>query len=178
MPLQNRSPGSIEDADRPVEHLIYREAMSRIAASVHLVTTDGPGGRAGLTATSVTSVSDEPATLLVCLNATSSKSAAFLSNQVIAINTLTYDQSSVANAFASRSDADENVDRFSIGAWAFRSCPVLEDALVSFECRIVEIKTVATHLVIFAEVLAIGFGPDKPGLIYANRKYAALSDES
>ena len=41
------------------------EAMAQLASAVHLVTTDGPGGRAGLTATSVCSVSDGPPTLLV-----------------------------------------------------------------------------------------------------------------
>ena len=46
----------------------FREAMSRLGAAVHVVTTAGPAGRAGVTATAVVSVSDQPATLLVCLN--------------------------------------------------------------------------------------------------------------
>ena len=46
----------------------FREAMSRLGAAVHVVTSAGPAGRTGFTATAVCSVSDQPATLLVCLN--------------------------------------------------------------------------------------------------------------
>ena len=46
----------------------FREAMSQLGAAVHVVTTAGPAGPAGFTATAVCSVSDQPATLLVCLN--------------------------------------------------------------------------------------------------------------
>ncbi|MET0746456.1 MAG: flavin reductase, partial [Microvirga sp.] len=38
----------------------FREGMSRVAGAVHLVTTDGPAGRAGFTATAVTPVTDDP----------------------------------------------------------------------------------------------------------------------
>ncbi len=36
--------------------------MARLAAAVNIVTTDGPAGRAGFTATAVCSVTDEPPT--------------------------------------------------------------------------------------------------------------------
>ncbi len=45
----------------------FREAMSYMAAAVNIVTSDGPGGIAGFTASSVCSVSLDPPTLLVCL---------------------------------------------------------------------------------------------------------------
>ena len=51
-----------------VEPLVFRDAMSRLGAAVHVVTTAGAGGKSGFTATAVCSVSDTPATLLVCLN--------------------------------------------------------------------------------------------------------------
>ena len=46
----------------------FREAMSRLGAAVHVVTTAGPGGKTGFTATAVCSVSDAPPTISVCLN--------------------------------------------------------------------------------------------------------------
>ena len=52
----------------PVEKQAYREAMARLGAAVNVVTTDGPGGRAGFTASAVCSVTDTPPTLLVCAN--------------------------------------------------------------------------------------------------------------
>ena len=52
----------------PVEKQPYRDAMARLGAAVNVITTDGPGGRAGFTASAVTSVTDTPPTLLVCAN--------------------------------------------------------------------------------------------------------------
>ena len=56
--------------DRMLEKTDYRNAMSRLGAAVNIITTDGAGGRAGFTASAVCSVTDEPPTLLICLNRT------------------------------------------------------------------------------------------------------------
>src|SRR4051812_49673713 len=47
-----------------VESAQFREAMSQLGAAVHVVTTAGPAGPAGFTATAVCSGSGQPATLL------------------------------------------------------------------------------------------------------------------
>ena len=49
-----------------VDHQTF--AMSCMGAAVNIITTDGPAGRAGFTASAVCSVTDTPPTLLVCLN--------------------------------------------------------------------------------------------------------------
>lgn len=41
----------------------FRDAMSKLAAAVNIITTEGPAGRAGFTASAVCSVTDEPPTL-------------------------------------------------------------------------------------------------------------------
>ena len=46
----------------------FRDAMACVGAAVNIITTDGPAGRAGFTASAVCSVTDSPPTLLVCLN--------------------------------------------------------------------------------------------------------------
>ena len=56
----------------PITPEAYREGMSNLAGAVNIVTTNGPAGKAGFTATAVCSVSDNPATLLVCLNRSAS----------------------------------------------------------------------------------------------------------
>ena len=55
-------------ASRPAAQA-FREAMAQVASAAHIVTTLGAGGRAGLTATAVASVSDAPPTVLVCIEA-------------------------------------------------------------------------------------------------------------
>ena len=49
----------------------FRNAMSMLSAAVNVVTTDGPAGRHGFTASAVCSVTDTPPTLLVCMNTAS-----------------------------------------------------------------------------------------------------------
>ena len=52
--------------------------------------------------------------------------------------------------------------------------PVLASALVACDCRIVEIKAVASHNVIFAVVEAISLGTPGPALVYHARTYKTV----
>src|SRR5258708_38006803 len=52
---------------RTVEPTAFRDAMTRLGAAVHVVTTAGPGGKAGATATALCSVWDPPPPPLMCL---------------------------------------------------------------------------------------------------------------
>ena len=81
-PSDAAHPSSVEADTLPVEADAFRGAMARVAGAVHLVTTDGTGGRAGFTASAVCSVSDGPPTLLVCINRSSSAYAAVSANDV------------------------------------------------------------------------------------------------
>src|SRR5947207_2348847 len=74
-------------AGKSVDAQQFREAMSRLGAAVHVVTTDGPAGKTGFTATAVVSVSDDPATLLVCLNRTATSMPILRENGVFCVNT-------------------------------------------------------------------------------------------
>lgn len=158
-----------------VERAEFREAMTRVAASVHLVTTDGPAGRRGVTVTSVCSVSDAPATLLVCLNQSSPANRLFEDNRVFAVNVLSAAAQSVARIFAGEG-ALEPEARFASAKWSTLStgAPILEGALASFDCRIVDSRMVATHRVMIGEVVALRIGPSDPSLIYRDRGYHTL----
>src|SRR5579872_196381 len=83
-----------------VDATAFREAMSRLGAAVHVITTAGPAGKTGSTATAVCSVSDAPPTLLVCLSRRSQSSPAVLHNGVFCINTLGRDGAAIADLFA------------------------------------------------------------------------------
>ncbi|HBT57810.1 MAG TPA: FMN reductase, partial [Pseudomonas sp.] len=83
----------------PVTKDAFRNAMSVLASAVNVVTTDGPAGRAGFTATAVCSVSDEPPSLLVCLNRSASVYDIFQTNDHLCVNTLTCDQQALSNLF-------------------------------------------------------------------------------
>src|SRR6187431_562472 len=115
---------------RTVEPGIFREAMSRLGAAVHVITTAGPGGKAGATATAVTSVSDAPPTLLMCLNRRSQTSPAVVENGVFCVNTLGASEAAIADMFAGRTGVSGS-DRFGTGQWMVMATgsPVLVSAV-------------------------------------------------
>jgi flavin reductase len=155
-----------------IEAAQFREAMSQLGAAVHVVTTAGPAGTAGFTATAVSSVSDQPATLLVCLNRRSQVSPILQENRVLCVNTLRAGADSLADVFAGRTRVTM-AERFNSGSWTELStgAPALSDAVVAFDCRVIEIKAVATHNVVFAGVVAVRLGRPGPALVYHERAY-------
>ncbi|MBB4039800.1 flavin reductase (DIM6/NTAB) family NADH-FMN oxidoreductase RutF [Microvirga flocculans] len=155
--------------------LLFREGMSRVAGAVHLVTTDGDAGRAGFTATAVTTVTDSPAALLVCVNTAARSAQSLLANRVFCVNTLSAADRDLASAFAGRTGL-HGQERFTLGQWDVLAtgAPSLTTSLVSFDCRISDARVVATHHVIIGEVVAIRLGEQKPALVYQGRHYHAL----
>lgn len=157
---------------KTVDPAIFRDAMARLGAAVHVVTTAGPAGRTGFTATAVCSVSDQPPTLLVCLNRRSRGTPVLRENRVFCVNTLGAEAEAIADVFAGRG-GEAAEERFSAGDWMALAtgAPVLRSAVVAFDCRTVDVKTVATHNVFFAAVEAIHIGEPGPALVYHERAY-------
>src|SRR5438046_10592837 len=99
---------------RTADPVLFREAMSRLGAAVHVITTAGPGGKAGTTATAVCSVSDAPPTLLMCLNRRSQTNPIMTENGVFCVNTLGAANADIANIFAGRTGVSGS-ERFGSG---------------------------------------------------------------
>ncbi|WP_367595460.1 flavin reductase [Teichococcus deserti] len=160
----------------PVSRPDFREAMARLGAAVNVITSDGPGGRAGLTASAVCSVTDDPATLLVCINRNSTQYAAFKANGVLCVNVLAGGQQAISNHFAGATGAATAEQRFEIGAWSRleTGAPVLDGAAVSLDCVIDEVLEKGTHGVFFAAIRAIRLGDKAPALIWWQRDYHHL----
>jgi flavin reductase len=151
----------------------FRDAMARLGAAVNVVTTDGAAGRAGFTASAVCSVTDDPPTLLVCLNRSSRGAAQFKANGVLCVNTLAVGQHALSDAFAGKGGLDSD-DRFALARWTrlATGAPVLEDAaVVAFDCRIAEVVEKGTHSVLFAEIQGIRQGGPGGALIWYGRDY-------
>lgn len=149
--------------------------MSQVASAVHVVTTFGGAGRAGLTATAVASVSDAPPTVLVCIEGGSRTLAAIVANGIFCINTLAGDQQELAEIFASRRGVDGEA-RFATARWGTLStgAPALLDAVASFDCRLQTVHEAATHRILIGEVVGLrGLGAG-PGLIYRRRHFESV----
>jgi len=109
---------------------------------------------------------------LVCLNRRSEGGPILHENKVFCVNTLGADCQAVADVFAGRTGAIK-AERFAIGMWSVlkTGAPVLASAVVAFDCRVIEIRAVASHNVIFGAVVDIAIGPAGPALVYHNRAY-------
>jgi cob(II)yrinic acid a,c-diamide reductase len=158
-----------------VEPRSYREAMSLFAGAVQIATTEGAAGRRGATVIAACSVSDDPPTVLVCLNRRSPANDLFVTNGVFAVNTLGEPHAEVAHAFSGLAGLDAD-GRFGFGRWTTLAtgAPVLEDAIAVFDCEVVEAKDVATHRVLFGKVVGLRIGDDLKPLIYHKRAYHFL----
>jgi flavin reductase (DIM6/NTAB) family NADH-FMN oxidoreductase RutF len=152
--------------------------MSHAAATVNVVTTEGPAGRAGVTVSAMTSVSADTSrpTLLVCIHRDSATAAAILANGVFAVNVLRDDQSWISDIFAGRFRA-QVPDKFDCADWVPMpsGAPRVIDPLVAFDCRLVSSNLVGTHHVLFGEVGDIFIAERGSALIYARRAYGATA---
>lgn len=150
----------------------YRDAMARLGAAVSIVTTDGPAGRAGFTASAVCSVTDDPPTLLVCMNRASSAYPSVAGNNVVCVNVLSAQQEPLSRLFGGKVSAAE---RFAAAMWSTleTGAPVLAGCAIAFDCQIANVTTVGTHDVLFCRVVALQTGPTE-NLIYLGRAYHSV----
>ena len=152
----------------------FLEGMSKSAASVCGVTTDGSAGRGGVTVSAMTSISadGERPTLLTCLNASASALPLVLENTCFCINVLTIDQTDISDVFSSRIPAPGG-DKFNAVRHGVlqTGAPWLRDALVAFDCRLVSAEKLGTHHICIGAVEAVRVAPDCEPLLYGMRRY-------
>jgi len=153
----------------------FLQAMSRAANSVCVVTTDGLGGRLGVTVSAMSSVSADTPTpsLLVCVHGLSPACEAIRKNGVFCANLLCSTQSYISDSFAGRSGA-KDAQKFDCAAWEHGAtgAPVLPIALASFDCRLMHDVLVGSHRIFIGEIAEVQSRGDGMPLIYHQRSYA------
>lgn len=153
----------------------FLEGMSRAATFVAVATTDGEGGRFGLTISSLTSVSadGEQPSLLACIHHLSPAAPAILKNRAFCANLLQEDQRDVSDLFAGRAGAGEHAARFERAAWMAGACgqPMLQGATAAFECRVATSVLWETHHIIVGRVMSVRLSDSPAALLYGQRAY-------
>ena len=152
----------------------FMEGMSRAATFVAVATTDGEGGRAGVTVSSLTSVSadGEMPSLLLCIHHQSPAASAILKNRAFCANLLAEDQQDHANLFAGRSTTDR-AERFDRIAWEAGGIgqPILSGATAAFECRLATALLWETHHILVGRVASVLLSDNASALLYGQRAY-------
>lgn len=148
-------------------------AMRVQAAAVNLVTSDGPGGRVGVTVSAMSSVSADPPLILACVNRRSPCVTTLRQNGIFCINALSAGQSHLADTFAGRPSSGVPFD-FEAASWTTleTGAPVLVDAVANLDCVIHEIVEAGSHTIFIGRVMAAQHRNVKP-LIYCDRSYGA-----
>jgi flavin reductase (DIM6/NTAB) family NADH-FMN oxidoreductase RutF len=168
---RSRSPDTIARID-PAE---FREVMREVAAPVAIIAAGQPGHRNGLTATAVCSVSDTPPTVLVCVRRNARAHDDIVASGCFSINFLTAEQEDVAVQFSgARSVYGE--DRFAAGDWTtgLSGAPILRESLCTLECQLAGTQLVATHSIIFGELVDTRKCESIAALLYRRGRYQAL----
>lgn len=150
-----------------------REGMRRLASGVCVLSTlDGDRKRYAMTASSVTSLSDDPPSLLVCVNQATSMHQALECGGPFCVNLLSRDQLAVSVRCAG---GDQGEGRFEVGSWCREpdcNLPYLEGAQAVFICAQDKCYAYGTHKILVGRIrsVLVSEGPVDP-LIYLNGSY-------
>lgn len=153
----------------------FKQALQLWASGVAVVTSKSErNGVRGMTVTAFSSVSAKPPLILVCLNQSADTGENIDQNQRFAVNILNEKQQDVSNNFSGGSSQEE---RFAKANWhvGATGVPVLDDSIVSLECKVVEKVSAGSHWILIGEVEAANYRPGKP-LLYFRSAYRKLAD--
>jgi flavin reductase (DIM6/NTAB) family NADH-FMN oxidoreductase RutF len=150
-----------------------RLGMRRLASGVCVVSTVADGKRFAMTASSVTSLSDSPASLLVCVNASAAIQPFLVKGHVFTVNILGADQEEISNKCARPSSGE---DRFNVGEWSRpdeSSAPFLKRAQAVFFCEVDNDNyQYGTHHIVIGRISNVVVPEEAASsLIYLNGKY-------
>lgn len=158
----------------PIDVKLFTTAMRRAATPVSVVTTEGPGGRFGVTVSSVCTASAEPPQVLVCVHLGGPTAAALRTNRCFAVNILDNRHRHVADSFAGRIERWRS-DRFACDSWVQleTGAPVLADGLLVMDCKLTQELIVSTHAVFVGTVVGLQSREGAP-LLYSDQAYRTL----
>jgi flavin reductase (NADH)/flavin reductase/chlorophenol-4-monooxygenase component 1 len=151
----------------------FRAALTGLTTAVSIVATDGPAGMAGLTCSAVCGVSDTPATLVACVSRKSAAHDIVTANGMLCINCLPATRQDLSALFAGVGKVPM-AERFAADLWTVlvTGAPYCKDALVAFDCELMEAREVGTHSVLIARVLATAQSAQTEPLVHHRQQYA------
>ena len=154
----------------------YRQAFRQSVGSVWVITAAHAGQRSGLTATSVVSLSADPAELMFSVNPSASTFPLLQAAGRFGVNLLAAGQQAVAERFAGRGGAQGEA-RYADAPWLLSPQGVwlLDNAALSMACDVTEILWRRTQAIVIGRIAGVRIAsPCPPALVYANGRYTQL----
>ncbi|MGH2978181.1 MAG: flavin reductase family protein [Solirubrobacterales bacterium] len=156
-----------------VDPSAFRDACSRFATGVCVVTSSGPDGPSGMTANAVTSLSLDPPLVVVCFALSARTLTAVQHSGRFGVHFLSHDQEEVAARFASKMPEAQKFDGLE---WVERDgVPALGGCLAGLACEVRELLPGGDHLIGVGAVTSLWRDDGEP-LVFYRGAYWALSE--
>jgi flavin reductase (DIM6/NTAB) family NADH-FMN oxidoreductase RutF len=156
--------------------VVFRQALGRFATGVTVVTAErAPGEVHGMTANSFTAVSLEPLLVLVCVDEQARMLPLLKKTQRFGVSVLKDNQRAISEFFA-QTEQDPEAER-ALGIrfeWPAAGIPVLGDALVQLNCKVVASHVAGDHTIFLAEVESAEVFEGEP-LLFFRGTYRRIS---
>ncbi|MEU5921291.1 flavin reductase family protein [Streptomyces sp. NPDC047141] len=155
---------------------LLRRAFGSFATGVTVVTVGGSSPR-GMTANSFTSVSLDPALVLLCVGKDAVMNRVLSEAGTFAVSVLGAGQEDVARHFADRS-RPPGAAQFDAVDWlpgAAAAAPLIAGAVAHFECARWNAYDVGDHTIHVGRVLALEALPDREPLVFHGGRFRRLA---
>lgn len=162
--------------EKPVPSAVgegLKAAFRTHPAGVAIITASTADGPVGLTASSVASVSVDPAAIVFSVTRATGSAGAILSASSFVVHLIDDEHSELAQSFAT-----SGAERFTPGqGWTALETgePHLASARAALRCRALQTVPVGASTVVIAEVLDVIAGPQGRPLVYLDRRFHTLA---
>ncbi len=159
--------------DRAIQEA-FRHAMRRVASTVTIVSVQSGAERRGTTATSVTSISMQPPSVLVCFSRLSRLHKFLSKENRFCVNVLHTDNMETSRIF---SDPLAGAERFNSGDWQADAdgTPYLANAQANLFCRKEKEIAYGSHTIFIGRVLHARARGDISPLLYRDGHYTSAT---
>jgi flavin reductase (DIM6/NTAB) family NADH-FMN oxidoreductase RutF len=156
----------------------FRGAMRHLTGGVSVITAGRGKDISGMTVTSVSSLSVEPASLIVSLNRAASSWPLVKRHGVFGVNILSSDQVEIAERFTGKGGL-KGAERFAGAEWTTRASgvPLLVGALAAIDCEVEDVVERHSHAIIIGRVLDVQVSSRTGALAYWQGRYVAVDQD-
>jgi flavin reductase (DIM6/NTAB) family NADH-FMN oxidoreductase RutF len=153
----------------------FKQALSRRASAVSIVTTCAGDRVHGMTVSAVVEVALTPPLVLICADKNSNTQPLIDESQVFAVNLLARDQAVLSNRFASKQDEWRRFEGLEVDVGTTGS-PLLRGVVANLDCRVVAAHDHGDH-VVYIGVVVEARRFERPPLVYYRGRYGSFTED-
>ena len=153
---------------RKINTKLFKEALSKYATGITVVTINKNNKFIGKTVNSFASLSLRPPLVLFSLDYKSSEINQYKKSKYIGINILSNKQKNLSNHFASKQAKWDNIEYF----LSQNNIPLIKESVVNLDCDNKTMLKAGDHVIFICKINKIIINDNKKSLIYVNSNYS------